>query len=180
MKKTIMALMLLAASSGVAFASPQEKGKSEETKAIQDSGYPIPLRVQLLFTEFDGDKKVVSLPYSFSVNADERRARPNTQIRDGAKIPVATSKDTIQYVDVGTNIDCSAQSHDGARYKLVLTVERSFVSQETSATSAPIIRSFRAEMNPILKDGQTFESVMATDPVNGHVYRVTITLTVPK
>ena len=66
------------------------------------------------------------------------------------------------------------------RYKLVLTMERNSVSQEQSTTATPVIRQFRAEMNPILKDGQTLETVMATDPVNGHVYRVTVTLNVPR
>lgn len=179
MRKTLIALMILLTSAGLAFAAPQDKAKaSDNTKTEEKS--PIPLRVQLVFTEFDGDKKVVSLPYSFSVNADERRARPNTQIRDGARIPIYTNKEQLQYFDVGTNIDCSAQSQDDGRYKLILSIERSSVSQETSVTNAPVIRTFRAEMNPILKDGQTFESVMATDPVNGHVYRVTVTLNVPK
>jgi hypothetical protein len=179
MRKALIALMILLASAGLALAVPQDKAKAPDNAKMEEKS-PIPLRVQLVFTEFDGDKKVVSLPYSFSVNADERRARPNTQIRDGARIPIYTNKEQLQYVDVGTNIDCSAQSQDDGRYKLILSVERSSVSQETSVTNAPIIRTFRAEMNPILKDGQTFESVMATDPVNGHVYRVTVTLNVPK
>jgi hypothetical protein len=113
------------------------------------------------------------------VNADERRARPDTSIRDGVRAPFFTNKEQTQwnYYDVGTNIDCSAQSEGDGRYKLVLSVERSSISQEATA---PVTRQFRAQMNPILRDGQTFESVMATDPVNGHVYRLTVTLNVPK
>jgi hypothetical protein len=42
---------------------------------------------QVVFTEYDGEKKVSNLPYSFSVNADERRARPGSQLRSGARIP---------------------------------------------------------------------------------------------
>lgn len=200
MKKTLFALLLLFGWAGLTFAFPQEKSKSEEApekskteekskaeeklkvKEKEKSESPIPLRVQLVFTEYDGDKKVTSLPYSFFVNAEERRARPNTQIRDGVRIAVPTGKDSAQYqyIDVGTNIDCSAQSQDDGRYKLILSLERSSFSQETSTSSLPIIRTFRTEINPILKDGQTFEGVMATDPMNGHVYRVTVTLNVPK
>jgi hypothetical protein len=175
----LAALMLVALPLSLA---AQEKGKdSAPPKTEERPASPIPLRVQVVFTESDGDKKIVSLPYSFTVNADEHHARPDTQIRDGARIPIFTNKDQqLQYMDVGTNIDCSAQTEGEGRYKLVLTVERSSISQESSPTNAPITRQFRAEMNPILRDGQTLESVMATDPVNGHVYRVSVTLSVPK
>jgi hypothetical protein len=76
--------------------------KSDVTVAVT------PLRVQVVFAEFDGDKKVSSLPYSFTVNADERRVRPNSQVRNGVRVPVSTGKDQYTYLDVGTNIDCSA------------------------------------------------------------------------
>lgn len=182
MKK--IALMLLAlASLSVLFAESartQEKPKADALKSEEKSTTPIPLRVQVLFTEFDGGKKVASLPYTFSVNADEHRARPDTAIRDGVRMPIQTNPNQYTYLDVGTNIDCSAQTEGEGRYKLVLNVDRSFVSQESSPTANPVVRQFRAELNPILKDGQTFESVMATDPVNGHVHRLTVTLNVVK
>ena len=72
-------------------------------------------RVERDFAEFDGDKKVSSLPYTFTVNADERRVRPNSQVRNGVRVPVSTGKDQYTYLDVGTNIDCSAlQQDDGS------------------------------------------------------------------
>lgn len=178
MKRMLILLVILLASCG-AVAASQDKSKANEPPKDQVAP-TTPLRVQVVFTEYDGEKKIVNLPYSFSVNADERRARPGTQIREGARIPVSTGKEQWQYLDVGTNIDCSAQSQEDGRYKLSLSVERSSVSQETSGTGHPIIRSFRADVNPILKDGQTFETIMATDAVNGHVSRITVTLTVPK
>ena len=177
--KRMLILPMILVSCGALVAASQDKPKASEPPKDQVAP-TTPLRVQVVFAEYDGEKKIVSLPYSFSVNADERRARPGTQIREGARIPVSTGKEQWQYLDVGTNIDCSAQSQEDGRYKLSLSVERSSVSQETSGTSNPIIRSFRADVNPILKDGQTFETIMATDPVNGHVSRITVTLTVPK
>ena len=177
--KRMLILPMILVSCGALVAASQDKPKGSEPPKDQVAP-TTPLRVQVVFAEYDGEKKIVNLPYSFSVNADERRARPGTQIREGARIPVSTGKEQWQYLDVGTNIDCSAQSQEDGRYKLSLSVERSSVSQETSGTSNPIIRSFRADVNPILKDGQTFETIMATDPVNGHVSRITVTLTVPK
>lgn len=183
MKKSVLlfcvAVALLYSNSALAQDATKQQPapkKDDLTAAVT------PLRVQVVFAEFDGDKKVSSLPYTFSVNADERRARPNSQVRNGARIPVTADKDKINYMDIGTNIDCSATLQDDGRFKLMMTVERSSISGETpvSNSNAPVIHSFRAEMNPVLKDGQTVESIVATDPLNGHVYHVSVTLTVLK
>jgi hypothetical protein len=149
--------------------------KSDVTQAVT------PLRVQVVFTEFDGDKKISSLPYTLSVNADERRANPTSQVRNGVRIPILQDKDKFTYLDVGTNIDCSAMLQDDGRFKLQMQVERSAVSSDsTGSSSNPMVRTFRANMNPVLKDGQTAESIVSTDPLNGHVYHVSVTLTVLK
>ena len=160
----------------------QDAPKNQQTPKKEELTVAVtPLRVQVVFTELDGDKKISSLPYTFSVNADERRARPNSQIRNGARVPITTDKDKFTYLDIGTNIDCSAQLQDDGRFKLQMTVERSAISSETPGPNgAPVVRSFKAEMNPVLKDGQTIESIVATDPLNGHVYHVTVTLNVIK
>jgi hypothetical protein len=147
--------------------------KSDVTAAV------IPLRVQVVFTEFDGDKKISSLPYTFTVNADERRVRPNSQVRNGVRVPVSNGKDQYTYMDVGTNIDCSALQQDDGRFKLSMTIDRSSLSPDAQGGN-PAVLQFRAEINPILKDGQTIESIAATDPLSGHVHHVSVTLTVLK
>jgi hypothetical protein len=88
----LLALVLLSAGSGWA----QDAAKSQPSPKKDDLTVAVtPLRVQVVFSEFDGDKKVSSLPYTFSVNADERRTRPNSQVRNGVRIPVAFDKDKI-------------------------------------------------------------------------------------
>jgi hypothetical protein len=156
--------------------TPKPQKKDDLTIAVT------PLRIQVVFTEFDGEKKVSSLPYTFSVNADERRARPNSQIRNGARVPITIDKDKLTYLDIGTNIDCSATQQDDGRFKLQMTVERTAISPESTGANnaAPVVHQFKAEMNPVLKDGQTVESIAATDPLNGHVYRVSVSLSVVK
>src|SRR5215467_1578206 len=156
---------------------------AQEPKPKPDALTPsvTPLRVQVVFAEYDGEKKVASLPYTFTVNADERRGRPGSLIRNGVRIPVVTSKDQFTYVDIGTNVDCSATLQEDGRFKLQMTLDRSSVSSESSGGSGtPVIRQFRVDLNPVLKDGQTVESVASTDPLSGHVYRVSVTLNVLK
>jgi len=162
-------------------AAGQDAPKNSGGPKPDDHTAVTPLRVQIVFTEYDGEKKVASLPYIFTVNADERRARPASLIRDGARIPVATGKGEFTYLDIGTNVDCSANLQEDGRYKLEMNLERSSVSPETASGSGnPIVRQFRALINQVLKDGQTVESIASTDPINGHVFRVTVTLNVVK
>ena len=44
----------------------------------------------------------------------------------------------------------------------------------------PVIRQFRTSENLILKDGQTSDNILSTDPINGHVIRVSVTINVQK
>jgi len=179
MKKHVLKVLALVAISAFgAVAQEASKPKPDDhTPAV------IPLRVQVVFSEYDGEKKVANLPYTFTVNADERRARPGSPIRNGVRIPVITAKDQFTYVDIGTNVDCSATLQEDGRYKLQMALERSSISSETSTSGGsgtPVIRQFRVDLNPVLKDGQTIENVASTDPLTGHVHHVSVTLNVLK
>jgi hypothetical protein len=181
MKKTVGMILALLVFATLAAAQQESAKNTGGSKPDDHTPAVTPLRVQVVFTEYDGDKKVSSLPYSFTVNADERRARPGSQIRNGARIPISTGKDQFTYIDIGTNVDCSATLQEDGRYKLQMVLERSSISPESSSGSTnPIVRQFKADMNPVLKDGQSIESIVSTDPLNGHVYRVSVTLNVAK
>ncbi len=182
MKRLLMSVGVLAVLA-VAAAGQDAPKNSGGPKPDERTPAVTPLRVQVVFTEFDGEKKVASLPYSFTVNADERKARPGSQVRNGARIPITSGKgDQFTYMDIGTNIDCSASLQDDGRFKLQMVVERSSVSPDSQASNSlsPVVRQFKAEMNPVLRDGQTVDSIVSTDPLNGHVYHVGVTLNVLK
>ena len=146
-----VALLLLLATAGKA----QEKGKLT------------PLKVQVVFSEYEGEKKVASLPYSLWVNAaEELRGSEASKVRVGVRIPIITQgKDgpATQYIDVGTNIDVAAAALTDGRFLLELGVRRSFVYSpegerrlpEVSiqvASGNPILRNFDAGFRLLLKD----------------------------
>jgi len=178
MRKLFITGYLMLALMGSSIAGAQDVTQSPKKTDL--TAATTPLRIQVVFTELDGDKKVSNLPYTFTVNADDHRSRPNSLVRNGARIPVLVDKDKITYFDIGTNIDCSAMLQDDGRFKLVMNVERSAISNESGPNNAPVVRQFRAEINPVLRDGQTIESIVTTDPLSGHVYHVSVTLTVLK
>lgn len=151
-----------------------------------------PVKVQVVFTETQGDRKVSSLPYVLHLMTQDPSGRsgPTGKLRMGVKVPILTGKEgQYQYLDLGTNIDCSAQLMSSAQYLLRLKVSRSLsYSPEgqpkselaVALGSAPIYGDFSADLNLLLKDTQTIQSVVSTDPVSGRTLKVDVTLNVVK
>ena len=183
----------------------QEKAQKEETKATPSRPEVAQLKVQIVFSEYEGEKKMKSLPYSLLVvAANDLAGNPTTssKIRIGDRVPVATGMENgtvqFQYIDVGTNIDCRAIAVPDGRFRLAMSLERSWVQATTdladvSATSSPkgattaerqfhqpTIRQFRTDSTMILRDGQSIESNFATEPMTGKVIKLEITMTVVK
>lgn len=113
----------------------------------------------------------------------------STSLRTGVRIPLEIdSKDQKRtYMDVGSNIDCGIRTTDDNRYHLYMVFERSALYPAVGAQDdklqtshpcgqSPLVRQFKASENMILKDGQTSESVVSTDPLNGHSLHISVTI----
>lgn len=165
-------------------ARTQEKEKAPTTVT--------PLKVQVVITRYQGEKKISSMPYLLTMTVGQR-----SNLRMGTQVPVSvTSIDSrttdgkpspqpgaIQYRDVGTNIDCSAQALDDGRFQMGITVDDSSVYGEEQAGTPkgnPSFRSFRTVNSMVLRNGETFQFTAATDKVTGETVRIDVTLTVLK
>ncbi len=194
MKKTVLGLLLAILVLGGQRLWSQEKGKSDEAPkppAIEKA--VTPLRVQVVFTEFEGEKKISSLPYTLLVNTDGRSV---AVVRMGLRVPVEISGDArakqVQYMDVGTNLDGQAEKAEDGKFLLKMTVEKSSlyspgasekpasVGGNEISTGQPVLQQFRSSVNLLIRDGQTIQSTVATDPVTGHTLKVDVTLNVIK
>ena len=179
-----------------------EAEKSEQRTPLDRLCAPTAtLRVQLVVARFQNEKKQASLPYTFVVSTrpssscSERKMR----MRMGVDTPVPVTSYTasesnsgrfptsFQYKNIGTNIDCSATDLGDGRYQLSLYVENSsaLAGPQVAATSGelsgvPLFRSFSTSVDPILRDGQTIQTVASTDPVTGEVVKIDVTMNVVK
>lgn len=172
----------------------KEKGK--ETVVVKDATPPdIPVKIQILFTEFDGTRKVSSLPYTIYTVASVIHSTDHTShLRFGVRVPVSTgSAGQFTYQDVGTNIDCAARQFGASQYTVELWVERTSVSMHgangdesewkpgnENPGPQPLLRAFKDNFLLIMRDGQTMEGSSGVDPVTGHVLKVETTLNVLK
>ncbi len=194
-------------------AAPEAPARAQSSADARDPGRgtsPTPLRVQVVFSKYQGEAKVGSLPYTITCNAGERSP---AVLRMGIEVPVpvpigpskenATVFQSIQYKNVGTSIDCRAgvAAADG-RFRLELNIEQSSIYStvddkgrraggasgdgraqnvnEVGGGGVPMFRTFRATFVPLLRDGQTVQYTAATDPVSGEVVKIDVTVTVVK
>jgi hypothetical protein len=184
--RLVLALALL----GTPAAAQEKAPEKGETAAARKA--MTPLKVQILLSKFKGETKVASLPYTLPCNADDRSMLTpmrNESLRMGIEVPVPTTTKeglpTTQYKNVGTNIDCHASSVEGGRFRLEMTIEHSSIYSPTeeparAPTGTPLFRTFRTGFVPILRDGQSMQYTVATDPVSGEVVKVDVTVAVIK
>jgi hypothetical protein len=181
---TLVALLVLA---NVAATTAQDKPAPKVT----------PLRVQVVISRFQGEKKIASAPYSLAVAANPA-SREVARLRIGTEVPISIppagpSADGktppaggIQYRPVGTNIDCTVRTVEEASFEIQLTIEQSSVLSDDqqqklhTPQNAPAFRSFRFTNSAVLRDGQTTQFTNAADSVTGEVVRIDVTLTVVK
>lgn len=144
------------------------------------------LKVQLVLSRTQGDKKISSVPYVLWVTANDR---DKSNLRMGNQIPIPDSKGGYSYRDVGTNIDAIAYSGPDNTYRVNLTVNDSSIyfpdRNDPSAaspvnTGVPAFRSVTSNFSILLRDGQTGQYLSATDQVSGQVLKIDATLNVLK
>jgi hypothetical protein len=170
----------------------QDAPKAEEKHA---STATTPVKVLIVCTEFEGEKKVKSLPYTIYVNApNAEELKPGwTKVRIGSRVPVFVGNNQMQYMDVGTNIDARASYTAEGRLLLYLVLERSWVEGDvavpmeqpgTQGSDAhagqfrePIMRQYKFDLDLRLREGQSTEANVATDPLSGKVLKADVSFT---
>jgi hypothetical protein len=201
---TLRKLLPLAAAAAMAAlpSQAQEKPKPEPANETKDAAEPrgphgTPLRVQIVISRFEGDRKIGSLPYSFVVTTGGDRARMRMGVDTPVPVAKAASEDgkpittSFQYRTVGTNIDCAARDRGDGRYQLNIGIENSsalaFQKGPSDAASghpsdaipgSPLFRSFSTNLDPWMRDGQSLQTIAATDPVSSEVVKIEVTLNV--
>jgi hypothetical protein len=193
MRKVLLAVAALLALSVIPIPlTAQESSKTESKKPVSL------LKVQVTFSESEGEKKLANLPYTFFLRSGDSNPGPApwTKVRVGSRVPVYAKEGGMQYIDVGTNIDARAYSLDEGRFDIYLNLERSWVEGDVlvplgkSSGAAdepspgrfkePVIRQFKTELTFTMRDGQTIQTTQAADPLSGRVLTITLTMNVAK
>lgn len=199
MKRSMISLMVLLFGVLAPFCSAQEKPKAEDGQKAEVRTTPV--KVQIVITELEGDKTIKSLPYTLYINAPDApdwKSGGFVKLRVGSRVPVYTggTAGSMTYLDVGTNMDARSAYTGEGRLLLQMKIERSWVEGDVSVPVAksdgsasetssghfrePIIGNFTSELDLKLREGQSVESIMATDPLSGKVLKIDVSFTIVK
>ncbi|MHB8486217.1 MAG: hypothetical protein ACYDCM_10905 [Candidatus Acidiferrales bacterium] len=165
----------------------QEQAKAPSDQSISH------VRIDLLLTEYDGQKKISSLPYTiYAESSPRQRSAQSGSLRMGVRVPVplnASPTSSFSYMDVGTNIDCNAWTLGEGAYDVLITVSRSSLytpsqteteGEQIHVANGMVTRNFSTNFDLKLHDGETTDGTSATDPLNGHILKISVTLHVIK
>ena len=181
-------------------AIPPPEGKPPSARRFPP---PIPLRVTVTLSRYQGEKRISSMPYAIGVTASGYGPAPKTTLRMGVDVPITQAvfagpstdgksgqpMSSYTYRSVGTNIDCTASYDEAAAglFQLTLTVSDSSVGLEATKKAGggivpdvPSFRNFNSSFTALLRDGQTTQYTSATDPVTGELMKIDVTLNVMK
>jgi hypothetical protein len=176
----LFASLTVLAVSGVTLA----QGPNKEEK--------IPVKVQIVISRYEGERKVSSLPYTLFAIANGDRVSFNV----GANLPIVSSNQStdgkstpsVSYTNVGTSITSSVTT-EGGRYRMTLDVRDQTViapKPTTTPDASPKLSDYQSwgnfQFNGTLnvKEGETKQVISAADKIEGVVVKLDVTLTLDK
>lgn len=158
----------------------------------------IPLKVTVVISRFQGEKRTSNLPYVLScLTGSNSGLRMQNQVPmpsakpDASQVAGSAPPISVTYQSVGTSMDCNAEPNLGDDvFRLYLTVADSQVvgAEGGKATNGltgawsqlPWIQQFSSTTRLLLRDGQTVQYTAAVDKTTGEVLKLEVTLNVIK
>lgn len=91
------------------FIAPAAKAQDKPAAETPAAEVIVPAKLQIVLSEYDGTKKISSMPYSIPLILSNRSSQWSS-LRMGVRVPVNTTtsktgENSPTYIDVGTNID---------------------------------------------------------------------------
>jgi len=152
-------------------------------QAQQAQAEKVPVKLQIVFSKYEGERKTSSLPYTVFATANGDRV----QINVGTNVPIVGSSGAVTYTNLGTNIDCTVTTESG-RYKVSVNLKDNYLvvpkpeaeNANVRPADAQSYGQFSFSGSLTVKEGETKQIVSAADRASGEVVKVDITLTLDK
>jgi len=130
--------------------------------------------VTLTLKTTDHEKKTIDQSYTMAVMT---HAGPSN-VRAGDRIPLVVgmdgTKNSMQYIDVGTNIDLVNAKTIGSLFAVDIKVEISAAVPETLSKLDPTIRQAAYSVYPVVPIGKAVTVYSSTDSVTWHKVEIQI------
>jgi hypothetical protein len=153
----------------ISFSAAQDQGKKQEpakestpaAKESRASSYRLDFKIY----ELDGGKRTNERAYTMSAGLGSSWAN----LRTGTRVPVATTADKSQYIDVGVRLECRLIEQAGDLFAHVRMEISSFALPEqggdTRSTNLPVLRNANGEIETHITAGKP-QVILSVDDVN--------------
>ena len=142
-------------------------------EASKSTGPGVPLKLQVVFNRYLGEKTVSSHAYALSIETGGEV----TTLKAGLQVPILRDGITLNFKDAVTRIQCAAEDLSNGRFKLSLELDQT-APTEARTPNAPVLHTFGWIGSLTLRDGQAVQYLSSFDPVTGETLKVEIALTV--
>lgn len=122
-----------------------------------------PYRAEFILTELEDGKKINTRQFSLNLNSGRKQV-----LKIGGRVPIETKPGELQYLDVGTNIDCRLVERENG---LDVDVSADF-SSTAAHSSPPVFRQFKIEGSTVALPGKPLIIGTADDPDSGHEFQL--------
>lgn len=149
------------------------------------------VKVQIVLSRVEqlpaGERKTSSLPFTLLATSNGDKV----SVRTGTQVPIVSGTSTgvpnFQFIDVGSNIDCTVKTAADGRFNVILMIQdRSVLDKPATlgtganAVTQPILRNFQYTNSILIKDGESKQFLTASDKGSGDIVKVDVTLNVEK
>ena len=190
MKSTVWTATLLLAA-GILIAQESKDTLPEPAEEAKEwaKAPRAPIRLQVVISRHQGEKKVSSRTYTIHQFAEQG----GTSLRLGAQVPFQASSPqgpTVAFKDVGVKVSCNSpirHKPDG-RFHAVVQVEDSSAlpldagpgPKASGPAAGPVVQTLNVLSQVVLRDGESAPLAAGIDPVTGDTVKVDVTLNVTK
>jgi hypothetical protein len=141
----------------------------------------IPVKLLVVISTFEGDKKVSSMPYTLLATANGSEV----SFQSGANVPIpASNGGGASYTNIGTTLRCTVTTESGSFKVSINFSDKTVLSNKTPPTSAtarypdyPTYHDVNYISAVSMKDGETKQMISAPDKVTGEILKIDVTLT---
>jgi hypothetical protein len=154
-----------------AFLFASQLVRAQDQPATSEGTFPAlsePYQITITLKITDHSKLTIDQTFTLAAASEARTGFNAPSVRDGDRIPISTGGSPLQYqyVDTGTNIDVEHLRKIGPLLGLQLKIENSGALSSPGAQTAPIIRTLRYALTPVVPLGKSILIYSSGDGIN--------------
>ena len=155
--------------------------------AVQETKPAVRLKILVLLSQLEGERKISSMPFTLLVNAGyAATTQMNIQVAVPAGSPAMPGVGSFNYKSIGHMLSAMTKALDDGRFDVQLRIEDSSILPDKATTPSsavpgtPSFPSFTWNNTLAMRDGETLQFASVPNALTGQVTKIDVTLNILK